>query len=402
MKPNILFILADDMGYGDFSAFNDGLSQTPVLDDLIQAGTCLSQHYTASPVCNPSRACLLTGRYPHRTGSIDTLEWRGLERLALRETTLADVLKSAGYRTGLIGKWHLGAFDSRYHPARRGFDESVCFRGGMHDYTDWRLEFNERVVRSDGRYLTDVWSEEAVSFIKRQRRDDPFFLHLTYNAPHTPLQVPDEEKAPFAETGQFTDGVSTLYGMLKRMDRGIGQVLEALEQQGLSDNTIVVFSSDNGPQFGGEGENCLNRYNCDLHGAKCLVYEGGIRVPGIISWPDGMVGGRRLDTFMHFGDWKLVRPAIPETMQAPCVNPWLDISMYEPERLIRDGLLKEPEPPRTIPAAPPPELYNLAEDPCETRNLADTHPAMVQRLSRQLDDWFAAAEADRASIDECG
>ncbi|MBM4456191.1 MAG: hypothetical protein FJ011_00265 [Chloroflexi bacterium] len=134
LRPNVVFILVDDMGYGDFSAFNGGLSNTPALDALLAESVCLTQHYTASPVCNPSRAALLTGRYPHRTGSIDTLEWWGLERLALRETTLADLFKTAGYATGLVGKWHLGAFDPRYHPNRRGFDEAVCFRGGMHDY----------------------------------------------------------------------------------------------------------------------------------------------------------------------------------------------------------------------------------------------------------------------------
>lgn len=154
--PNVVLILADDMGYGDFSAFNGGLSHTPTLDALIQESLCLSQHYVASPVCNPSRATLITGRYPHRTGSIDTLEWRGLERLALRETTIADVLKVAGYATGLVGKWHLGAFDRRYHPNARGFDEAVCFRGGMHDYYQWRLEYNVSVHRADGRYLFDA------------------------------------------------------------------------------------------------------------------------------------------------------------------------------------------------------------------------------------------------------
>jgi len=133
-RPNVVLILVDDMGYGDFSAFNGGLSSTPALDGLLRESVCFAQQYTASPVCNPSRACLMTGRYPHRTGSVDTLEWRGFERLALRETTLADMFKAAGYRTGLVGKWHLGAFDPRYHPRRRGFDETVCFRGGMHDY----------------------------------------------------------------------------------------------------------------------------------------------------------------------------------------------------------------------------------------------------------------------------
>ena len=121
-RPNILFILVDDMGYDDFGCFSEGRVRTPALDHLATKSLCLSQSHTASPVCNPSRAALLTGRYPHRTGSIDTLEWRGLERLALRERTLADILNRSGYVTGLVGKWHLGAFDPRYHPRRRGFD----------------------------------------------------------------------------------------------------------------------------------------------------------------------------------------------------------------------------------------------------------------------------------------
>ena len=191
-RPNIVLILADDMGYGDFSAFNGGLSRTPALDALLDESMCLTQQYTASPICSPSRAALMTGRYPHRTGSIDTLHFRGLDRLALRETTLADVLGMAGYVTGLIGKWHLGDFDKRYHPNVRGFDEVVTFSGGSQDYYDWRLEYNDLVKRADGRYLTDVFTEEAVKFIERHK-DEPFFLYVPYNAPHGPLQAPEEE-----------------------------------------------------------------------------------------------------------------------------------------------------------------------------------------------------------------
>jgi arylsulfatase A len=459
MKPNIVFILADDMGYGDFSAINGGLSRTPALDQLMSESVCFTQQYTASPVCNPSRACLMTGRYPHRTGSIDTLEWRGLERLALRETTLADVLNGAGYTTGLVGKWHLGAYDPRYHPLRRGFDESVCFRGGMHDYYDWRLEFNDTVVRADGRYLTDVWTEEAAGFIRRHR-DEPFFLHVTYNAPHTPLQAPEDEVEPFLEDGRFNKGVSTLYGMISRMDRGVARILETLEECGLADNTIVMFTSDNGPQFGGQGDECLNRFNCQLHGAKGSVYEGGIRVPMILRWPVGVEGGREVSDMVHFsdwfptilslagvpvppdleldgvdvvpairgergrtctrrfwqwnrytpevtcnaaardGDWKLVRPVIREAMAAPCCDPWLRISMYEPERLIETGPIKDPEPARTLPSPPAPELYNIAEDPLETTDLSERHPDIAHRLLRDLENWFEDVERDRAAIDD--
>ena len=230
--PNVVFILVDDMGYGDFSVFNDGRSSTPTLDALMAEGTGLTQQYSASPVCNPSRASLLTGRYPHRTGSIDTLEWWGLDRLALRETSLAEVLSRAGYATSHIGKWHLGAYDDRYHPRNRGYGEAVCFRGGMHDYWDWRLDYQDTILRADGRYLTDVWTDEAVSFVERRAGEGPFFLSLNYNAPHTPLQAPEEEIAPFLEDGRFNEGVATLYGMIRRMDSGVAKVLDALDRTG--------------------------------------------------------------------------------------------------------------------------------------------------------------------------
>jgi len=174
-KPNIIFILADDMGYEDFSYFNNGLSDTPVLDGLIKEGICLTQHYSGSPVCAPARASLLTGRYPHRTGAIDTLQVNGLDRLSLKEKTIADVLQSNGYFTGLVGKWHLGAIDPRYHPNRRGFDEFVGFRGGWQDYYKWHLWYNDKLVKSDGRYLTDVFTEEAINFIKRHKKDTFFY-----------------------------------------------------------------------------------------------------------------------------------------------------------------------------------------------------------------------------------
>ena len=457
-RPNIVFILVDDMGYGDFSAFNDGLSSTPTLDELLRESACLTQHYTASPVCNPSRAALLTGRYPHRTGSIDTLEWRGLERLALRETTLADVLRSAGYATGLIGKWHLGAFDPRYHPNARGFSEAVCFRGGMHDYYNWRLEYNDTVRRTDGRYLTDVFTSEAVAFIERHR-DEPFFLHLTYNAPHTPLEAPEEDIRPFAAKGLFTKGVNMVYAMIRCMDRGVARVLETLERYGLEEDTILLFTSDNGPQFGGEGEDCITRFNCHFNGAKGSVYEGGIRVPMLIRWPDGIQGGREVHDMVHFcdwfptllaavgldippglnldgvnalpvlrgerdqqltrrfwqwnrytplvttnaavrdGDWKLIRPAIDVAMRVPDLH-WLWVSMYGPEYFLRNGVITDPEPKRDMPPPDPPELYNIAEDPKEQTNLADKYPRQVQKLLHDLEVWFEDVEADRATISD--
>ncbi len=459
-RPNIVEIVADDMGYGDFGCFSEGRTQTPAIDRLVGEGICLRQQYTASPVCNPSRATLLTGRYPHRTGSIDTLEWHGLERLALRETTLADVLGAAGYRTAHVGKWHLGAFDPRYHPMRRGFDEAVCFRGGMHDYYQWRVEFGPDIRRSDGRYLTDVWTEEACGFLGRQKRGRPFFLQVMYNAPHTPLQCPEEDVRPFAETGNYTRGVSTVYGMVRRMDRGIGRILETLAAQGFEDNTLVLFTSDNGPAFGGEGDNCQTRFNCNWRGAKGLTYEGGIRVPAVLRWPGRFAPGRAVDEMVHFadwfptllaaaglevpadnlpvdgvnvlpvlmgeggevctrrfwqwnrytplvtcnaavrdGDWKLVRPRIDEAFKVPNIH-WLWVSMYGPEHFEYYGILGGAEPARDVPPPPPAQLFDLAADPLEQNDLAEAEPDRAHRMLRDLETWFEQVEADRATIDD--
>ena len=301
-RPNIVLIVADDMGYGDFGCFNYGASKTPVLDHLVSEGMCLTQHYSASPVCAPARASLLTGRYPHRTGAIDTLETRGLDRLALRERTIADLLRHAGYVTGLIGKWHNGAFDHRYHPNRRGFDEFAGFCGGWQPYWKWQLDRNGSFSRGDGRYLTDVFTDEAIDFVRRHR-GERFFLYLAYNAPHFPFEARDDDLALFDATGNFTPAVRRIYAMIRCMDRGIGRVLEELDRGGIAENTIVLFTSDNGPQFGGKGEMCSDRFNCGFAGSKLLVYEGGIRLPMVIRWPAGIEGRRQLHEMVHLTDW---------------------------------------------------------------------------------------------------
>jgi arylsulfatase A-like enzyme len=300
--PNVVFILADDMGYGDMSHFNGGLSSTPVLDQLCREGTVLAQHYSSSPVCAPARASFLTGRYPHRTGAFDTLEGRGLDRLRLDELTVADVLTEAGYATGLVGKGHNGCLDPRYHPNRRGFAEFAGFSGGWSDYWNWRMDRNGSESGSDGRYLTEVLTDEAVAFVRRHA-GEPFFLHLAYSAPHYPLQVPDEEVAPFLQTGRFTPAVARIYAMIAVMDRGIGRVLQTLSDLGLQDNTLVVFSSDNGPQFGGEGEHCMDRFNHGYRGSKLFVYEGGIRLPAVLRWPAGLPALGEVGGLVHFTDW---------------------------------------------------------------------------------------------------
>jgi arylsulfatase A-like enzyme len=455
-RPNILFILADDMGYGDFGRFNSGLSQTPVLDALADEGVCLTQHYSASPVCAPARASLLTGRYPHRTGAIDTLEMRGLDRLALRERTIADQLHAADYATGLVGKWHNGALDPRYHPNRRGFEEFAGFCGGWSPYVDYRLDRNGSVTKSDGRYMTDVLTDEAVHFIERHSTE-PFFLMLAYSAPHYPFHALEEDLAPFRDGGRFTTAVSHIYGMIRSMDRGVGRVLETLDRLGIRENTIVLFTSDNGPQFTGAGDMDSRRFNCGFAGAKLLVYEGGIRVPMIVRWPAGLAGGLQRHDLVHFTDWlptllaaaggeaphdarldgvdvwvalrgepgnvpeqrfwqwnryapvascnaamrdgrwKLVLPAIDELMRVTPADLQIDVlSKMQPDQhmaLTRDGA-----PEHDLFILSEPQLFDLAADPRETTDVGKLEPARVRRMEAELVAWFEEVEDERRTI----
>lgn len=453
-RPNVILVLADDMGYGDFGIFSDGSPKTPTLDQLVKDGVCLTQHYSASPVCAPARAGLLTGRYPHRTGAIDTLEARGLDRLSLDEVTIGDIFKSAGYITGLIGKWHLGAIDPRYHPNARGFDEFIGFRGGWSDYYQWYLDYNGRIVKSDGRYLTDVFTQETIEFIRRHRKE-PFFLHLAYNAPHFPFQAPEEDLRPFLEAGKFTKAVSLIYAMIYRMDRGISAILEELRTLGLEENTIFIFTSDNGPQFGGEGDMCTTRYNANFRGCKTNVYEGGIRVPGIIRWPaGGLTGGKMNDNFVHFTDWlptlcsmtgvktpnnifldgqdvsslllerkgdyslkrfwqwnryepivtfnsairdgrwKLVRPPIPEVFRITKEDGEMDRRIkYYPEEF--KDIYRGPLPKLILPNPLAPQLFDIEKDPYEMNDLATQYPQIVERMLSELEEWFNEVENER-------
>ena len=230
---------------------------------------------------------LLTGRYPLRTGVIDTISLSRFDCLATREVTIGDVFSQAGYQTGYVGKWHSGSVELKYHPNRRGFGEFNGFRGGWIPYFDWRLEENQRIRNSDGQYLTEVFTDEAVSFIERQHQQ-PFLLYLAYNAPHAPLQALPGDLKPFLDSGRHNLGVSHVYGMIRRMDAGIGRIIEILKRCGLTENTIVIFTSDNGPQFGcGDDDWKLDRFNCGFRGAKGSVHDGGIRVPLIIRWLAG-------------------------------------------------------------------------------------------------------------------
>ena len=445
-QPNIILIIADDIGYGDFGIFNDQISCTPTLDALVDEGIVLTQHYSASPVCTPARAALMTGRYAHRTGSIDTLEARGLDRLRLDETTMADVLGGAGYATGLVGKWHNGALDQRYHPRSRGFQEFIGFQGGWNPYYRYRLDRNGNIEYGDrDNYLTDVFSDAAIDFIDRHQRE-PFFLQLAYNAPHFPLEAPDAIARKYVEKG-FSLGVSLLYAMIEVMDAGIGRIAEKLKACGIADNTILIFTSDNGPALGDWNGFSQRRFNYGFNGGKGNTYEGGIRVPLIIRWPHGLDSGARISEMAHFsdwfptllnmadvdapadlaldgvditpvlrgerggiypqrfwqwnryvpvsacnaamrdGDWKLLRPTIKEAMEVSPQDTAHDHAVkYFPE--LYDDVIREPEPAQAVPSPPPALLFNIAEDPFEQNDLAAQHPQKVAAMEAELERWF--------------
>ncbi len=474
-RPNVVLILADDMGYGDFGVFSGGAVRTPNLDRLIAEGVCFRQHYSGSPICAPARACLLTGRYPHRTGAVTQHEIHGLDRISLRETTMADAFQNAGYATGLAGKWHNGTFDPRYEPHNRGYDEFTGFCGGWTDYYRYSLRRNDSTFSSDGTYITDLLTAEAVEFVRRNRQG-PFFLTLAYSAPHSPFQAPAEAIQPYLDKG-FNRIVATTYAMIEIMDQGVGRVLDALDREGIADDTIVLFTSDNGPAFFNppymlnEGESTFNeRFNVGMRGSKGWVYEGGIRVPMVIRAPGMATGGRILDELAHFadwlptllsmtgverpggppldgqdlspllrgepqqveprrfwqfnfyapdigtnaamrdGDWKLVRPMIegtrfftPELCESPedvaRTTAFVEADLkHKEDPAAVQSILPVPRLKKLQPE--PPQLYNLAEDPGETNDLAAADPDRVSRMLGALEQWFEEVEAERATIDE--
>ncbi len=448
-SPNVLLILADDMGYGDLGLVNRGLSRTPALDRLAGESLRLTQAYSASCVCAPARAGLMTGRYPHRTGCLSLNDLHGLNHLASREATAGDLFRGAGYRTGLVGKWHLGE-TADCHPNRRGFDEFFGFQDGATDYWKWELDRNGSPVPADGRYLTDVLSQAAVDFLRR-RPADPFFLYLAYYTPHRPLQAPQDVLARHLARSDLTPGQAHVYAMIEVMDRGIGQVLETLDELGLADNTIVLFSSDNGPDPVRDGELSPQRFNCGLSGSKYHVHEGGIRIPMLFRWPAGLPAGvndhnlvqfidvlptlaaacgvpvprgRRLDgedrlpalrgdlgrvdpvrfwqwnrytpvracnAAMRDGPWKLVRPALAG---------FRDLVAEDHERLHAGGSARRavtPPPVQQLGEPGEPELYDIHEDPEERRNLAGEQPGRLRAMEGALDGWFDDVMEDARS-----
>ncbi len=275
VRPNIILILADDMGWGDLQINGNKEVKTPVLDKFAEKSLSFERFYVC-PLCAPTRAELLTGRYFLRTGVSSVAQ--GYENMNPNEITIAQVLKQNGYATGCFGKWHNGAYFLQ-HPNRKGFDEYVGFMvGHLGYYFDAIYQHNDEDVQSDG-YSTDYFTAKAIEFIAKNNSNvtgKPFFCYVPYNVPHSPFQVPEKYFNKYKSAG-LNDELSCIYGMVENMDDNIGLILQKLDQLNLTDKTIVIFFSDNGPN--------TFRYNGNMKGKKGSVDEGGVHLPFYISWP---------------------------------------------------------------------------------------------------------------------
>lgn len=297
-KPNIVFILADDLGRTDVGFMGSKEIHTPQLDKLARSGAVLDAHYV-QPVCSPTRAALMTGRYAVHTGVYTIVRPQAAWGLPLAERTLAQALHEAGYETAICGKWHLGEFQPEYRPTRRGFDHQYGHWFGAIDYftherdgiLDWHRDDQPA---SDQGYSTHLIAREACRRICEKQRGKPLFLYLPFNAVHSPWQVPDSYLAPYAG---LSSPRRTYAGMVAAMDEAIGQVVAALEETGLRQNTLIVFSSDNGGPSPGRVTT-----NGPLRAGKGTIYEGGIRVCALANWPGHIPVGTVTEP-IHTVDW---------------------------------------------------------------------------------------------------
>ena len=439
-RPNVLLIITDDQGFGDLGVHANPVIRTPHLDRLAAEGVRLTNFYV-SPVCSPTRASLLTGRYNYRTGVVDTFLGRSM--MHGDEVTLAEMLGAAGYQTGIFGKWHLGD-NHPMRPIDQGFGESLVLKGGglgqpsdLQDggsYVDPILLQNGMPTRTKG-YVSDVITQAAVDFVAANR-DRPFFAYLAFNAPHDPLtEVPpdhyqryrqmDLSAARFPSRGQplpdnlDTDKIARVYAMVSNIDDNIGRVMAKLREFGIDKDTIVVFMTDNGPQ--------RPRFNAGLRGLKGTVYDGGIHVPCFVRWPAGFANapGREIDRIAAHID------ITPTLLEACGVDPPASVAMDGvsllpllrgeasgaawPNRILYLQWHRgdEPEPGRCFAARsqrwklvqaaginggdfrPKVELFDMTADPYEARDVSDAHPDVVTNMQAGYRQWFADVRSTR-------
>ena len=406
--PNVILVMTDDQGYGDLSCHGNPVLKTPNLDRLYRDSIRLTDFHVSS-FCTPTRAALMTGRYPGRTGAYRTSSGRTM--MHTDERTIADVFAAHGYSTGMVGKWHLGD-NAPHRPQDRGFQDVVWHRcGGVgqasdhwgNDYFDDTYERNGKFEEFEG-YCTDVWFAESLRFIEANR-ERPFFLYLATNAPHGPYRVDAKWSAPYRDQVKWRGGAE-FYGMIANIDHNLGRLRKRLDTLGLSENTILIFMTDNGTSngatFASLDTEAVDGFNAGMRGKKSSVYEGGHRVPFFIHWPAAkLVGGRDIENVAAHID---VLPTLAELC---------GISLTESHRL--DGVswaskLKDPAAP--IPRdhlivqyqggphfrkAPEPwsyccvlkdrwrlmdgrELYDLKNDPSQRNDVSGEYPQVVETL----------------------
>jgi arylsulfatase A-like enzyme len=414
-KPDILFIVADDLGWRDVG-FHGSDIQTPNLDRLAAKGTRLEQFY-AQPMCTPTRAALMTGRYPLRYGLQTAVIPAGATYgLATDEWLLPQALKEAGYTTAIIGKWHLGHGDRKYWPRQRGFDYQYGPLIGEIDYftheadgvVDWYRD-NKKVTEKG--YSTTLFGNDAVKYIRQQDGSTPFYLYLAFNAPHTPYQATQEYLDRYKH---ITDPARRAYaGSITAMDDQVGRVVQALAAKKLLDNTLIVFMSDNGGTrnamfAGGIADLSKSTIPCDngpYREGKGTPYEGGTRVAAFVDWPAHIKAGDSHEV-MHAVDWyptlaALAGAPISKAKPLDGMNMWSTLTEGTPSP--RTEVVYNIEPFRaavrqgdwklvwrtTLPSLV--ELYNIPQDPSEKNNVAAQHPEIVAPLQKRAEELAGAA-----------
>lgn len=421
-RPNIMLIFVDDLGYNDVSYNGATDIKTPNIDRIAEEGVVFSNGYVAHPFCGPSRAGLMTGRYPARFGMDENLAYAPSDPnhgLPADEKTVATYLNDAGYRTGLVGKWQLGAAPP-FHPINRGFEYFYGFLAGGHDYfkidtttgingivDPYLLPINEnRGATNFTGYLTDAFTEKAIDFID-ESNDAPFFLYLAYNTPHTPLQAPERLILKYGDIENPER--RTYLAMIDSLDQNIGKLLDKLESTGKRNNTLLFFVSDNGGVHPNEYHDYIDwADNAPFRGGKSDFFEGGIRVPFIASWPDKWPQGKTYEHMVISLDITATALSLAQINEAEIEKPldgvniapfvqgnvngtphdalfWRQWHTNENKMLyaVRAGdakLVKNTSEDKAM-------LFNLKADPAETQNIADNEPDAVTQLDNLWREW---------------
>ncbi|VGO12490.1 Arylsulfatase [Pontiella desulfatans] len=413
-KPNVIIVITDDQGYGDLAFTGNPAIKTPNIDKLRTQGTLLN-NYHVDPTCAPTRSALMTGRYSDRVGVWHTVQGRSM--LRRRETTMADVFSANGYSTGIFGKWHLGDCYP-FRPEDRGFQHCVYHQAGGvgqapdywgNDYFDDTYIVNGKHQRFEG-FCTDVWFDEGMKFIKTNK-NKPFFAYITTNAPHGPYYCPEEYSKPYE--GNPNVSIPEVYGMITNIDDNMAKLMKLLEAEGIAENTILVFQTDNGTAGGlqnGRG------YDGNMRGKKGSEYEGGHRVPFIIRWPDGKIEPGKsieqltahidiLPTFIDLCGLTAPKIEFDGTSLAPLLfskgRSWPDRALVVESQRVVDPIKWRKcsvmtDQWRLVNGK---ELFEVRKDPKQAEDLSAQHPEVFQKLRAEYDKFWndVSREHDQTS-----